>query len=76
MRKQEVVIKKTIIEIESEEQEILADALTILNNIVSELEHNMPFRDSEGYDVYPQDITEACDILRSISITDEIEITK
>lgn len=36
----------------------------------------MPFRDSEGYDVYPQDITEACDILRSISITDEIEITK
>lgn len=37
MRKQEIVIKKTVIEIESEEQEILADALTILNNIVSEL---------------------------------------
>lgn len=76
MKKQEIVIKKTLIEIETEEQEILSKAYEILTDILKELKDNQSFFDGECCSVFSQDIADAREVVRSISITDEIEITK
>lgn len=76
MEKEKIVIEKTVMKLNDNEQNILAAAFAILAEIVDELEDNEYFMNGANSCTYRQDLQAACVVLRYMAQTDVIEIER
>lgn len=76
MKKEKIVIEKTVFELSGNEQNILTAAFGILTEIVDELSYNGNFMDGTKCCMYEQDLQAACEVLNRMAQTDVIEIER